>query len=246
MLRLITASVDPPALDAAVSTAILRLVAAGEAPPTLRLFSPRRTVAFGRQDVATSGYPQAVAAVRATGFASVERLAGGKAATFHEGTLGFAWAIPEAGPRTSITARFATIAAIVADALIRLGVDARIGEVAGEYCPGGFSVNAGGTRKLMGVGQRLVRGATHIGGVVVVEEAGLVNRPLIPAYAALGYDWDPAATGAVSDFVPAGVPAVRTALLGAFARTGHDLHESPIDRATKALAATLVGDHEIA
>ena len=32
------------------------------------------------------------------------------------------------------------------------------GEVAGEYCPGQHSVNARGERKLMGVGQRLIRG----------------------------------------------------------------------------------------
>jgi len=246
VLRVITESVDPPSLDTALSTAILRRVAAGEAPPTLRLFVPRRTVAFGRQDATRPGYHRAAAAVRATGFTPVERLAGGRAAVFHEGTLAFAWAMPDGRQRRSITARFEAIAAIVVDALSRLGVDARIGEVAGEYCPGAFSVNAAGRRKLMGVGQRLVRGAAHIGGVVVAERADLVNLPLLPAYEALGYDWDPAATGAVADEVTADVTAVGDSLLAAVARAGNDLVETAVDAETLAVASSLAADHEIA
>ena len=40
-------------------------------------------------------------------------------------------------------------------ALQRLGLDARLGELAGEYCPGEFSVNLAGRSKVMGVGQRV-------------------------------------------------------------------------------------------
>jgi len=246
VLRLITESVDPPALDTAVSTAILRLVGLGDAPPTLRLFVPRRSVAFGRQDSVNPGFPRAVDAARAAGFTPIERLAGGKAATFHEGTIAFAWAMPDDQARASITARFEAISAIVADALGLVGVDARVGEVPGEYCPGAYSVNARGVRKLMGVGQRLVRGATHVGGVVVAERSDLVNVPLIPAYAALGYAWDPAATGAVNDEVDTGVGEVGNALRDAFSRAGHDLVETPLDPAILSLARTLSASHEIA
>ena len=38
--------------------------------------------------------------------------------------------------------RFEEVAGLIADALRALGVDARVGEVPGEYCPGAYSVNA--------------------------------------------------------------------------------------------------------
>jgi hypothetical protein len=81
-------------------------------------------------------------------------------------------------------------------------VDARVGEVPGEYCPGGYSVNARGSTKLAGLGQRLIAGGAHVGAVIVVDRADLVREVLGPVYAALGLDWDPAAVGAVSDEAP--------------------------------------------
>ena len=63
-------------------------------------------------------------------------------------------------------------------------------------------MNARGERKLMGVGQRVVAGGVHVGGVVVVDGAERVNGVLRPVYAALGLDWRPEATGSVADEVP--------------------------------------------
>ena len=77
---------DDPALDTAVSRALLERVAAGELPETLRLARPGPMVAFGKLDVVGPGYREAVAAARAGGFEAIERLAGGRAAVFHEGT----------------------------------------------------------------------------------------------------------------------------------------------------------------
>ena len=70
----------------------------------------------------------------------------------------------------------------IAAALCDLGVDARVGEVEGEYCPGEYSVNARGALKLMGVGQRIVRGAAHVGGVLVVGRSDRTRRVLEPVY----------------------------------------------------------------
>jgi lipoate-protein ligase A len=92
---------------------------------------------------------------------------------------------------------------LVAAALRRIGVDARVGEVAGEYCPGEFSVNAGGRRKLMGVGQRIVRGAAHVGGVIAVGASERVREALVPVYDALELDWRPETAGSVADEVGA-------------------------------------------
>jgi octanoyl-[GcvH]:protein N-octanoyltransferase len=235
---------DRPGFDGAVSRALLE-AAAGGSPESFRLYVPGRVLAFGGRDVAHPAYPAAVAAARREGFAPVERLAGGRAAVFHECTLAFAWAVPDRDPHRSVRDRFEELAAVVVVALQGLGVDARIGEVPGEYCPGSHSVNARGRRKLMGVGQRLVAGAAHVGGVVVVDRADLVNRALLPVYAALGYDWDPAATGSVAQEVPATpelvADALVTALAGRHRVEGASLPAPVLDRAAVLATGTAAG-----
>jgi octanoyl-[GcvH]:protein N-octanoyltransferase len=202
-LRLITDSLpDEPALDTAVARATLERVAAGALPETLRLARPGRMVAFGKQDAVSPRYPEAVRVARQAGFEAVLRLGGGRAAAFHEGTVSLAHATPEDDPRPGIHERFERSAELVAAALRRLGVDARVGEVAGEYCPGGYSVNAGGRTKLAGLGQRLIAGGAHVGALIVVEGPDLLRTTLVPVYEALELDWDPATVGAVSDEVP--------------------------------------------
>jgi octanoyl-[GcvH]:protein N-octanoyltransferase len=236
---------EPPALDTAVSRATLELVSDGRHPETLRLHRPAAIVAFGPRDLVEAGAPAAVAAARARGFAPVERLAGGRAAVFHPGTVAFSWAIPEPSPREGIRDRFDVLAGIVAEALRSLGVDARIGEVPGEYCPGEHSVNARGERKLLGVGQRVVSGAAHVGGVVVVSGAERVREVLIPVYEALELSWDPATVGSVEDEVPGtGWDAVAGAILDAFAAR-FDLEEATLPETVLARALELVPRHAL-
>lgn len=232
-----------PALDTALSRAILEQVAAGRMGETFRLYVPGRVVAFGRQDVVAAGYPQAVAACRKRGFASVERLAGGRAAVFHEGTLAFSWAIPTTDPLREITARFVETDRIVVGALRGLGFDARVGEVPGEYCPGRYSVNLGGRLKVMGVGQRLRRGVAHVGGVVVVSGRTPINRVLKPVYRELSFDWDPEATGSLravrSDTTTSQVTA---AILEELESLG-GVSEGSLDQSTLAMAHRLLPEH---
>jgi octanoyl-[GcvH]:protein N-octanoyltransferase len=241
-LRLITDSDPDPLVDTALSNAIMTRVAAGDIGPTLRLFVPDRVVAFGSQDRTRPGYADAVRAVRTAGFVGVERLAGGRAAVFHEGTIAFAWASPEEDSKLRIQQRFETIASIVLDALRRIELTGEIGETPGEYCPGRFSVHIAG-RKVMGVGQRLVRGGAHVGGVLVVNSPDLVNRPLVPAYEALGYDWSPAATGSLADHRVVTIDQVMQALQASFIATGHDLVDAPFDPDTVSLARRLAPEH---
>ena len=132
-LRLIRHSFpDQPELSTEVSRTILRRVAAAELPPTIRIHRPGDEVAFGRQDVASPGYAAAVEAARAAGFAAVERLAGGRAAVFHQGTIAIARAYSDPQPPKRTYARFEEMAGLIADALRGLGVDARVGQVPGE------------------------------------------------------------------------------------------------------------------
>lgn len=190
---------DHPALDVAISHALLDSVATGEIGPVFRLHVARPVLAFGMADRLQAGYPDAVRIATAHGFNPVERLAGGRAAVFHEETLAFSWATPQADPRTGITMRFEAISGILKAAFVNLGLDARIGEVRGEYCPGTYSINLGGTTKVMGVGQRLSRRAAHVGGVIVVDGADRIKDVLIPIYRALAIDWDPRTTGALAE-----------------------------------------------
>jgi octanoyl-[GcvH]:protein N-octanoyltransferase len=232
-----------PALDVAVSRAILERVAAGELPETMRLARPGAMVAFGKQDAVARGYGHAAGAARAGGFEAVLRLAGGRAAVFHERTIAFAHAAPDGDPRAGIHRRFEAVAELMARAFRRLGVDARVGEVPGEYCPGGYSVSASGRSKVMGVGQRLIAGAAHLGGVVVVDEGERVRDVLVPVYGALGLDWDPATAGSLAAAAP-GVTwdDAADAILAEYSEL-HELEEGELDEETLALARRLAPEH---
>jgi octanoyl-[GcvH]:protein N-octanoyltransferase len=149
--------------------------------------------------VASPGYEAASEAARAHGFAAVERLAGGRAAVFHEGTIAIARAYSDPQPPKRTYARFEEMADVITAALRELGVDARVGEVPREYCPGAYSVNARGATKLAGIGQRMIRGAAHMGGVVVASGGDEIARVLVPVYEALELDWDPATSGSAAE-----------------------------------------------
>ena len=232
-----------PAFGTAVSEAILMRVAGGELPSTLRLHRPGRELAFSKQDRAAPGFESAVRAARAAGFEPVVRLAGGRAAAFHEGTLAFAWASPAQRPVAGTGERFEWLAGVITRALAGLGVDARAGEVPGEYCPGAWSVNARGEVKLAGIGQRLIRGGAHAGGVLVVTGSALLRAALGPVYEALDLDWDPRTAGSVEDEVPGiGVEDAERAILAELGRE-LELVEATIDSTTLDLAARLEQGH---
>ena len=234
---------DDPALDVAVSRAILLRVADGDLPETMRITRPPAMVAFGRQDVASVNYLEAVKAARATGFEAIERLAGGRAAVFHEHTLAIAHARPDDDPQAHIYPRFEESSGWIERSLKRLGVDARVGEVPGEYCPGGYSVNARGVKKLAGIGQKLIKRGGHLGGVLVVENGARVRGVLVPVYQALGLEWNPSTAGSVADEIGnVTLDDAEDALIAELEEL-YDVHESPLDRDTLAIARRLAPDH---
>ena len=241
-LRLIRHSFpDQPELSTEISRTILHRVAAGELPPTIRVHRPSNEVAFGRQDVASPGYEGAVEAARAVGFAAVERLAGGRAAVFHTGTVAIARAYADPQPPKRTYARFEEMAGLIADALKGLGVDARIGEIPGEYCPGAYSVSARGQAKLAGIGQRMIRGGAHLGGVVVASGGSEIARVLEPVYRALELDFDPATSGSAADELRRDVDPgeLEEALIDELAKR-YELVDAELDEVTvRAAARTL-------
>lgn len=237
---------EDPAIDTgAVLRAILDRVAAGEQPPTLRLHRPRAVLSFSKQDSNAPGYPRAVTAARDHGFEPVQRLAGGRAAVFHEDTVAMAWAVPHSRPRETIHERFREASEIVAAALASLGIDARVGEVPGEYCPGEYSVNARRAVKLAGLGQRIITGAAHTGGVIVAAGEDRIRDVLIPVYEALELPFDPETAGSAAAEQPGtGFEDVERALIEEFGRR-YELVERAVDAETMALAEEIRERHEV-
>ena len=236
---------ERPAYDTAVSRALLLAVGEGRSPAALRLYEPGDAVAFSLLDRAQPGFRSAVAAARAQGFDAMLRLAGGRAAVFTRQTLGFAWCIPDPEPRATIAARFDESAAVVAAALRRLGVDARVGAVPGEYCPGDHSVNARGKVKLAGAGQRIVRDAAHVGGVIVLGGSDRIRDVLVPVYQRMGFAWDPTTVGSLEDEVgTVSRAAVVEALLAELGKT-HALEHKPIPGLVLDAAAACEAEHRL-
>lgn len=241
-LTVLTASVPrDPVLDTALSSAVLEGVVQG-GPPVLRLWAPSSAVSFGRLDRLLPGFPDAVAAARAAGFAAVMRVGGGRVAAVHEGALIFGLAAPVA---ENTTRRFETMAGVLGRTLARVGVDARRGELPGEYCPGAWSLHAGGV-KLAGIAQRVRRSAAWTEGVLLVGGADRVREVLVPVHEALGLAWDPRTVGAVEDLAPdTGWNEVAGALRAELA-ADHELVEATEDPAALALAHTLRERHDAA
>jgi octanoyl-[GcvH]:protein N-octanoyltransferase len=191
--------------------------------------------------VASPGYEAATEAARAAGFAAVERLAGGRAAVFHEGTIAIARAYADPQPPKRTYARFEEMADVITAAVRSMGIDAGVGEVPGEYCPGAYSVNARGATKLAGIGQRMIRGGAHMGGVVVATGGDEIARVLLPVYEALELDWDPSTSGSVNGELDRDVDPgeLEEALIAELARR-YELISSELDEETMSAAARSV------
>jgi octanoyl-[GcvH]:protein N-octanoyltransferase len=239
-----TAGADP-VLDVAMAHALLDLVASGQRPPVIRCYRPHATVAFGRRDRFLDGFRDAVTAAQRRGFTPVIRGAGGRAAAYDDGCLIFDEVMPGGESTTGIRERFSADAGRQAVALRGLGVDARVGEVAGEYCPGEFSVNARGRVKLIGAAERIVRGSWLHSSVVVVESAGPIRQVLTDVYAALGLAWDPQSAGAVADEAPGvGLDNVRRALLDVYSAR-YELVPASLGETELARACELLDRHRV-
>jgi hypothetical protein len=97
----------------------------------------------------------------------------------------------------------------------------------------------------MGVGQRVVRGAAHLGGVVVVSGRGRVRDVLGPVYAALDLELDPDSVGSVASEAPgADADAVAAALLAEL-RERAELEPAALDPPLLARAVALEQRHGV-
>lgn len=234
-MRLLTASLShDPVLDVALGSGLLEVVAADrDTEPVFRIGHPAPTLSFGRLDRIRPSFPTAVATARAHGFTPTLRVGGGRAAAIHDGALSFGIAQPADGSSTS--ERFAWLAELVMGALARVGVVAERGQLPDEYCPGDWSLHAGG-RKLSGLSQRVRRDATWTEGLLLVSGADRARAVLTAIHADLGLPLDPSTVGAVDDLVP-GITAgdVAAALRDELTARG-PVTAIPLDAATLAAA----------
>lgn len=203
---------------------LLGLAKTGRAGPTLRLYRPAPTVAFGQRDAHLPGFGAAAKACRELGFEPLVRKAGGRAAAYHEGTLVIDHVEPDSDAIAGAKRRFAYFGELLAEALRSAGVQAAVGEIPGEYCPGEFSVHGLDPKfpehlvKLIGTAQRVVSGGWLFSSVIVVENSAPIRSVLTASYEALGLEWDPATAGAVNDLVPhLDVAAIEAAVINTYA-----------------------------
>jgi octanoyl-[GcvH]:protein N-octanoyltransferase len=230
---------DRPAFDIAVSHALLVRVAGGDLGPTIRLYRPGPTLAFGRLDTLRPGFAEAGAAARDDGFEPIIRLAGGHAAAYHEESLIYEEITPVEDVTASLHDRFRDGAELLAGAIASFGLDARVGEIPGEYCAGAYTVSAAGRIKLVGTAQRVVRGGALLSAFVLVTGGERLRATLFDVYRALDLAWDPATAGALDDAAPGvSIAAVEEAILG-----DRELTPAAVDDATLALARELEERH---
>jgi lipoate-protein ligase A len=236
----VTEGDDDPAFDDAISHALLRRVGGGDLAPTIRLFRPRAALQFGKLDRRRPGFDAACDAARRHGFTPVLRVVGGLAAAHDERSLVFdEFTHADLG---SIHERFERTAGRLLAALRAVGVDARIGPIAGEYCPGDYSISSAGTLKVVGIAQRVVKGAALVSTVIVVGGGERIRSVLVDVYRELEIDWSPTTAGALQDHVPGlTVADVERAILEEY---GDVVPWEPDDE-TLALARELVAGHRV-
>ena len=168
----------------------------------LRIYRPGPTAAFSPRDMTLNRYGAAAEAMCGLGFAPVERRAGGQLAVYDGASLVIDLVAPHRDPRNGVVERFRLFSGAIANVLDAFGVDARVGEIDGEFCPGRFSVNAQGRIKLAGVAQRIGRCGYHLGAVISVTSSSAARDAIEDAYRILDLSFDPKTFGALADFAP--------------------------------------------
>lgn len=201
MTKLTTANLDAIE-ELAFARVLLDSVKEGLRGSTVRIYRPAPTVAFGARDRFLPGFPAAIEAARDHGFTPALRSLGGRAAAYHPGSLVIDHLEPSTAFLKDTTARFSGFGEDYVRVLRSIGIDARLGEIPGEYCPGEHSVNVAGRIKAIGTAQRVVSGAWLFSASVIVEDPDPIRSVLTDVEAALGVDWDPTTGGSISEIHP--------------------------------------------
>lgn len=188
----------PAANRELIAAELARTADTGE--PAVRVYAPRRQVAFGRRDTRSDGFERARRAAVTRGFEPVERDVGGRAVAYSGATLAFAVVVPVEDVRSGLADRYDTATGTVVDALTGLGGDVVRGEPDASFCPGDHSVRVAGGGKIAGIAQRVTAGAALVAGCLIVSAADETELAgvLEPVYDALDAPFSAGAVGSVA------------------------------------------------
>jgi octanoyl-[GcvH]:protein N-octanoyltransferase len=227
------------AMELAVAHAMVRRAASGEVKEALRIYRPAvPVVVFGRRDTHQPGFEAAVRSARNAGFEPLVRAVGGRPVAYTTESLVIDHVKHEQLAPEGLETRFKRFGLMYADVLREFGIDARVGAVPGEYCPGAHSVNARGVVKLVGTGQRVVRNAWLFSALIVVGDDALLQPLLADVYRHLDLPFDPVSVGSLSTEVPGlDTETVERKILDQYD------DPRPLDEATLQLATSLAVDH---
>lgn len=233
----------PESLELALAHALLRRAGDGELDEALRVYVPARpAVVFGRRDTRLPGYAAAVEAARAAGFDTAVRAVGGRAVAYTDHAVVVDHVRPEPQSAEGMDRRFEDFGRRFVDVFAGLGIDARVGPVPGEYCPGAHSVNARDEVKLVGTAQRVLPRAWLFSSLVNVGDRERVSDVLARVYGHLDLPFDPRSVGTLATEAPGVTTAdVVAAVAEAWGVRLSDAVE--VDAATLARADGLVADH---
>ncbi len=235
-----------PALELALARAMVMEARLGQIEESLRIYRPASAVVvFGRRDTRLPGFPRAVAAARAAGFEPVVRATGGRAVAYTGAALVVDHVRHEPGATGGQDARFTEFGQRFVELFRGFGVDARLGAVPGEYCPGAHSVNARGVAKLVGTAQRMVPGAWLFSSLIVLGDEDRLRPVLAEVYACLGQDFDESSVGSLAREVPGlDLDAVEASVVDAYGAGGPAL-PVPVDSDLLETARSLVPQHRV-
>jgi octanoyl-[GcvH]:protein N-octanoyltransferase len=172
------------------------------AAQVIRIYLPEPTAAFSRRDSRQPGFSDAVVAARAAGFTPVLRGPGGRLAASHSGSVVIDHIVRLPLGGLGADERFEFYARMHVIVLEAFGIDARVGELDGEYCPGRHSINAAGIAKIVGSTQRVTCDGWLFSSVIQATGSATLRRVLESAHPALGYPLNVSTIGANEDFAP--------------------------------------------
>jgi octanoyl-[GcvH]:protein N-octanoyltransferase len=130
------------------------------------------------------------------------------------------------------------------ESLSTLGINARTGELPGEYCAGDWSVNAAGV-KLAGTAQRSIRGASLVTAMLIIENGEQLRAALTDIYTALDIPWRPSTAASARDIIPSlTTPDAERILISTLAAHNR-LTATTLDTSTLTLANSLRPTHAV-
>ncbi|MFI6094799.1 lipoyl protein ligase domain-containing protein [Lentzea sp. NPDC051213] len=208
----------------------------------VHIYVPRGpVVAFSGRDLRSPGIAAATEVALSAGFEAVVRSPGGRMVAYDSGAVVIDHLNSTSDLRHAGSATFAENAECHARVLRGLGdVDARVGEVDGEYCPGEFSVNVGGKVKVIGSAQRVTATGSLFSTVVQVTVSDRVRAVIEDVSEALGYDLRPSSIAGLADYAPALTSDEVAAAFAADYRGRLDMTDGPLPAEVVAHASTVV------